>query len=178
MSTELLVTIAVALGKALFYALFAMNLAVILTWADRRQGAMIQDRVGPNRAVIFMPGKLAALMALLPALGVGTLVLWWTTKTEFEPSSRVVASALFSQAAILATWVTATFIAGRVRLRGVRSSFDLFVRGLGDPRRFVVVGLCLHVATMVAGVLTRGQQGGELLEEIGFRSGAALLSFV
>ena len=28
-----------------------MNVAVILTWVDRRQGAMIQDRVGPNRAV-------------------------------------------------------------------------------------------------------------------------------
>jgi NADH-quinone oxidoreductase subunit H len=178
MSTELLVTIAVALGKALFYALFAMNLAVILTWADRRQGAMIQDRVGPNRAVIFMPGKLAAIAALLPALGVGGLVLFWTTKTDFDASSRMVASAVFSQAAILVTWLTATAIAGRVRVRGVRSSFDVFVRGLGDPRRFVAVGLVLHATTMVAGVVMRGQPSGELLEEIGFRSGAALLSFV
>ena len=33
---------------------FGMNLAVVLTWADRRQGAMINDRVGPNRAVAWL----------------------------------------------------------------------------------------------------------------------------
>lgn len=178
MNSELLVTIGITLGKALFYALFAMNLAVILTWADRRQGAMIQDRVGPNRAVIFMPGKLAAFVTLLPAFGASTLVLWWTSTSEFAESSRVAAAGWFSQLAILFTWVTAVSIAGRVRVRGVRSSFDVFVRNLGEPRVFVGVGLLLHVVTIAAGTMTRGRPEGALLEEIGFRSGAALLSFV
>ena len=31
---------------------FLINVGGLLTWVDRRQGAMIQDRVGPNRAVI------------------------------------------------------------------------------------------------------------------------------
>lgn len=31
---------------------FLINVAALLTWVDRRQGAMIQDRVGPNRAMI------------------------------------------------------------------------------------------------------------------------------
>ena len=35
-------------------AMFAMNVAVVLTWVDRRQGSMIQDRVGPNRAVAWL----------------------------------------------------------------------------------------------------------------------------
>lgn len=178
MSTELLVAIGVAVAKALFYALFAMNLAVILTWADRRQGAMIQDRVGPNRAVVFLPGKLAAMAAMLPAFGVSALVLWWTSKAEFDGSSHLAAAAMFSQLAILFTWVTAVAIAGRVRVRGVRSSFDVFVRGLGDPRLFVAVGIALHAFTIAAGAVTRGRPEGALLEEIGLRSGAALLSFV
>ncbi len=31
---------------------FLFNVAGVLTWVDRRQSAMIQDRIGPNRAVI------------------------------------------------------------------------------------------------------------------------------
>ena len=28
--------------------------AAVLTWADRRQGALVQDRIGPVRAVAFV----------------------------------------------------------------------------------------------------------------------------
>src|SRR5215813_8575373 len=42
-----------ALGKTVFLLLgFVMPLASLLTWAERRQSAMIQDRLGPNRANI------------------------------------------------------------------------------------------------------------------------------
>ena len=34
-------------------------MAVVLTWVDRRQGSMIQDRVGPNRAVAWIPTFIA-----------------------------------------------------------------------------------------------------------------------
>ncbi len=33
--------------------LFVLNLAGLLTWAERRQSAFIQDRLGPNRANVF-----------------------------------------------------------------------------------------------------------------------------
>ncbi len=46
--TELVAT----LVKILIMVGFVFNLAGVLTWLDRRQSAMIQDRVGPNRAVI------------------------------------------------------------------------------------------------------------------------------
>src|SRR5689334_18339048 len=78
--------------------LFVMPVASLLTWAERRQSAMMQDRLGPNRANIgnvrlwgilhfvadalkmlfkedFVPGKahrglftLAPLMAIIPVL--------------------------------------------------------------------------------------------------------------
>src|SRR4029453_8096322 len=53
--------------KAFFVVMFAMNLAVVLTWADRRQGSMIQDRVGPNRAVVWIPRPIAQALALFLA---------------------------------------------------------------------------------------------------------------
>lgn len=178
MNAEMVIAIAIALGKALFYAIFAMTLAVVLTWADRRQGSMIQDRVGPNRAVVFLPGKLAALAALLPAVALGALALWHTSTVEFGSAPHLSATIIYSQLAILALWVTAVSIAGRVRVRGARNSFDVFVRGLGDPRRFVWAGLLLHVVTLMIGAMTRGTREGELLQEIGLRSGAALFAFV
>ncbi|HEY2369209.1 MAG TPA: NADH-quinone oxidoreductase subunit H, partial [Polyangiaceae bacterium] len=54
-----------ALIKILVMIGFVVNSAAILTWLDRRQGAMMQDRVGPNRAVFKLFGREFRLAGLL-----------------------------------------------------------------------------------------------------------------
>ncbi|MGH7330969.1 MAG: complex I subunit 1/NuoH family protein, partial [Polyangiaceae bacterium] len=41
--------------KILVMVGFVVNVAALLTWYDRRGSAMMQDRVGPNRAMIKLP---------------------------------------------------------------------------------------------------------------------------
>jgi NADH-quinone oxidoreductase subunit H len=111
----------VAIGFAV--AMFAMNLAVVLTWVDRRQGAMIQDRVGPNRAVAWLPTPIAQALALGPAvlLALGVWVYCW--KFEVTGAAQEQRGMLFSQLAVLLTWLTGCVIASKVKARGPRSSF-------------------------------------------------------
>ncbi len=162
--------------KAFVVVMFGMNLGVLLTWADRRQGAMIQDRVGPNRAVAWLPRPIAQGMALLPALAIAGGVVFFAATTEAEPGERTSRALLFSHLAILWTWVTALMIAGRVRARGVRNSFDRFIQTLGSPRRIFYAGISAHLAVLLVAITFRGQPLGEALREVGYRSGPFLLA--
>jgi NADH-quinone oxidoreductase subunit H len=71
-----------AIIKILIMVMFVLNLAAILTWADRRQSSMIQDRIGPNRAVIKIFGKEIRLAGLLHPAADG---LKFFTKEDFMP---------------------------------------------------------------------------------------------
>lgn len=44
---------AIDLGKVVFMFTFVMTLASILTWMERKESAVMQDRIGANRADIF-----------------------------------------------------------------------------------------------------------------------------
>src|ERR1700744_3990913 len=71
-----------AFVKILIMVMFVLNLAAILTWADRRQSSMIQDRIGPNRAVVKIFGKEFRLAGLLHPAADG---LKFFTKEDFMP---------------------------------------------------------------------------------------------
>ncbi len=85
---------------------FVLNLAAILTWADRRQSSMIQDRVGPNRAVINLFGREFRLGGLLHPLADG---LKFFTKEDFMPPHAD--KLLFRIAPMLALGMVFTLVA-------------------------------------------------------------------
>jgi NADH-quinone oxidoreductase subunit H len=43
----------IVFGRAAFAILFMMNMAALLGWVERKQSAIMQDRIGANRASIF-----------------------------------------------------------------------------------------------------------------------------
>lgn len=65
--------------KIALATLFVLNLAGVLTWAERRQSAFIQDRRGPNRANVFG----ITLIGLLHPLADGIKMM---TKEDFIPA--------------------------------------------------------------------------------------------
>jgi NADH-quinone oxidoreductase subunit H len=62
-------------SKWLFVALFSIVLAGLLTWAERRQSSMIQDRRGPNRANVDFPILLFGVLIGLGLAGAGVILL-------------------------------------------------------------------------------------------------------
>ena len=90
MVTDLLIKLALA-GAVLFMVL---NLAGIQTWVERKQSAVMQDRIGANRAYFALPwGWAAPINWLLRKLGgLGLLhpvadVIKLLTKEDFIPST-------------------------------------------------------------------------------------------
>src|SRR3954463_5390016 len=83
--------------KAFVVVMFAMNVAVVLTWVDRRQGAMIQDRIGPNRAVAWIPTVVAQGIAVGPAVLVAAVVGLVVVRFEPPPEELGARAMLFSQ---------------------------------------------------------------------------------
>jgi hypothetical protein len=138
---------------------------------------MIQDRIGPDRAVIWVPGKAAASTLLFLALLVVISAVAWTSQVEFPQSCRWYVALFITELAILFTWGTALAIGGRIRVRGTRSAFDVAVRSLGEPRVFVWSGLSLQVVTFVAALMTKGVSGGVLFEKVGLSFAPIVLAF-
>jgi NADH-quinone oxidoreductase subunit H len=93
------------LVKILLMVGFVLNLAAILTWADRRQSSMIQDRIGPNRAVIKIFGRELRLAGLLHPAADG---LKFFTKEDFMPDNAD--RLLFTIAPIMAMAMVFTLV--------------------------------------------------------------------
>src|SRR5689334_15906375 len=127
--------------KVVLVVLVFMHVAVFLTWADRRQGAMIQDRIGPNRAVLWLPTKIAQGMAMGPAVLVAAAVVFLAWRGDPSDPDRTQHAMIFSQLAIFFTWATGIGIASAVRNRGPRNSFDVWIQSLGEPRNIFYAGL-------------------------------------
>jgi len=142
-----IVKIAILLG-------FFLTMAAVGIWADRRQSAMVQDRVGPNRAVfhlpsmvvrgiVLLPPTLFAALAVLPA--VAPLLPPWLFPAyhDLRPASAFEILTDSLQIAVLVGWVSLALLAGTVRRSGAMNAFEaLFVDV--DPRTIFYAGVALH----------------------------------
>ena len=68
--------------KIVFVVLIILTFAPVLIWAERRQSAMIQDRIGPTRAGVKLFGKNITLLGLLHPLADALKFVW---KEDFVP---------------------------------------------------------------------------------------------
>ncbi len=82
-----------ALKWAVLVLIMVMPMASLLTWAERRQSAMMQDRLGPNRANIG-PIKLKGILHFIAD------AIKMISKEDFVPGN--VHKSLFALAPILA----------------------------------------------------------------------------
>ncbi len=76
------VLILAAVAKIAFVLIVVLSYSPLLVWADRRQSAMIQDRVGPNRAGIPIGGKNITLIGLVQPMADALKFMW---KEDFIP---------------------------------------------------------------------------------------------
>ena len=79
--TATLVDVGIAFGRVAFVMMFVLNLGGLLTWVERKQSAIMQDRIGANRASIFG----IRIMGLLHPLADAIKML---TKEDFMPGAR------------------------------------------------------------------------------------------
>jgi NADH-quinone oxidoreductase subunit H len=173
------IEIILSIVRAVFVVMFGMNVAVICTWVDRRQGAMIQDRVGPDRAVIWLPTGLARPLVLLPALVAAAAVLGLAFLDKQGRGDSPVSMAraiLFSQLALFMTWATLAGMAAHVRRRGAESSLDHAIVSLGAPRQLAIAGVLGQVGLLVAMSLVSRSQLGDIVAGAAYGGGVLLLA--
>lgn len=132
---------------------FVVTGAAVGTWADRRQGAMVQDRVGPNRAVFHLPSGVARVIVLLPPALFGVLAAfqaWPEALNRVAPQGRAAAEslALGMHLAILFGWVSLLLLAGIVRKNGAINKAEEVFTSI-DPRNIFYAGLGLHAVAFL-----------------------------
>ncbi len=69
----------IAFGRVAFVMLFVLNLGGLLTWVERKQSAIMQDRIGANRASILGVRLLGLFHPLADAIKM-------LTKEDFRPA--------------------------------------------------------------------------------------------
>jgi NADH-quinone oxidoreductase subunit H len=132
--------------KILVVLLFVINTAAILTWGERRQSAMIQDRIGPNRAVIYLPGMLLKGVVALAGLGLAAAVAGyaWLASKRSEPV-RLDVGFVLTELAVLLAWMGIVIARRAERKKGG----GFLNSSIPDARVVFWVGLLLHVLVAV-----------------------------
>ncbi len=137
--------VVVIIVKILVIFMFLLNMAALSIWADRRQSAMLQDRVGPNRAVAHVPSHpLRAVIFIVSVLVAAPFgVLFWHAAPGIE-LARITTGV---EVAILVTWFTLLLLSAHVRRHGPENALDQMVAEV-QPRNYFYGGLALHLLAL------------------------------
>jgi NADH-quinone oxidoreductase subunit H len=143
------VEIVLSLAKIAVVVLFLLNAAAVATWADRRQSAMVQDRIGPNRATIYLPSNLVRVIVLLPPSLFG-LLAFFAARRPLPPRAAVQGATLGIQLSILVAWLGLLLLCSVVRRSGPVNKAEEELEHV-DPRTIFYGGLGLHALGFIAG---------------------------
>ena len=170
------VQVVLAVVKALFLVLLLATMAAVATWTERRQSAMVQDRVGPNRAVVYLPNLLARALVFAPALLLGGLAIY-TFVQDVRGPAAVERVTLAIELSVLVGWFSLLLLCGHARKTGPINGAEERLVAI-EPRAIFYMGLALHavgfvVARMIpiASLPTAAMAAGILLGVLIFSAG-------
>jgi NADH-quinone oxidoreductase subunit H len=165
-----------AIVKILIVILFLLNTAAIATWADRRQSAMVQDRVGPNRAMVSLPSWVVRLIVLLPPSVLGGIALLPLLK-GIRPDLAVQTLPISAQLAVFVAWFSLLVLCGTVRRGEAMNGAEAALKGI-EPRSIFYGGVAVHALAFVllsavpaSSVVLGAQIAGAVLAALLFLSG-------
>ncbi len=143
-----LAELALAVAKILVIIGFPLAIAPLCIWADRRQSAMIQHRVGPNRAVVFLPAMIVRGILFAPAvlLGAAAAVGLAPPASARGALERALVSA---ELTVLVAWLSMTLWCWRIHVTSSINRIEDVV-GSVQPRTFFYGGLAAHVVALFA----------------------------
>ncbi len=155
-----------------------------LTWNDRRMSSMMQDRIGPNRAVFVLPPWLARTLFAAPAfLVAGALAAW----AYLSPAPASVAASVRATERILITlelsvlvaWIGLAALTARATRSSPANGFERWLAStVRDPRNVFYAGLAAHVLLIPARYAIAGTPLSASLKPILFTAGPVLLAVV
>jgi len=160
----------IVFGRVFFVLMFVLNLGGLLGWVERKQSAIMQDRIGANRAAIPIPflGRLTLLGLFHPIADAIKLL----TKEDFRPihADRF----LFS----LAPFVSVFF--ALVAFASIPFGDTLHVAGRSVPLQAVTLNVgILYVFAMLSlgvyGVMMAGWSSANNFALLGGQRAAALM---
>ena len=138
------VEVALIIVKILIMVMFFLNMAAITTWFDRRQGAMIQDRVGPNRAVIKLPSLVGRAIVMLPPSLVGLLAVFAMVVGDVRGRIAFERMTLAIQGAVFVAWFGLVLLTALVQREGASNAAEDRLTD-ASPRQIFYGGLVAHV---------------------------------
>ena len=155
----------IAFGRVAFVMMFVLNTAAILGWVERKQSAIMQDRIGANRASIFGIRAMGLFHPLADTLKM-------LTKEDFRPAGAD--KTLFS----LAPFVSVLF--ALVAFASIPFGDMLHIGDRAIPLQAVTLNVgILYVFAMLSlgvyGVMMAGWSSGNNFALLGGQRAAALM---